>query len=124
MLKKAGINCRNEYIYIKDGLTGAVSMSGLPNSKDNAMIDLSKIYLYRMTHIDNVPHILLNGITHKANPNFTPIGDSSLIENRSIFVLNNDKNLGDCIPFYFYVRMPMLYVIQKSYNGVKKGFSR
>jgi hypothetical protein len=41
------------------------------------MADLNKIYLYRMMHIANVPHILVHGITHRtsanANPNFTPI---------------------------------------------------
>lgn len=75
-----------------------------------------------MTHIKNVPHILQYGITHKnstnASANFTPIGDNSLIDYRSNFVLDNGKELGDYIPFYFGVRMPMLYVIQKGFNGV------
>ncbi|WP_298144044.1 DUF4433 domain-containing protein [Flavobacterium sp.] len=75
-----------------------------------------------MTHIDNVPHILMYGITHRnspnANPNFTPIGDSSLISTRDKFVLDNGKLLGEYVPFYFGTRMPMLYVIQKGYNGV------
>lgn len=75
-----------------------------------------------MTHIKNVPHILQYGITHKnsanANANFTPIGDSSLIDYRSNFILYNGKELGDYIPFYFGTRMPMLYVIQKGFNGV------
>ncbi|HAZ25324.1 MAG TPA: DUF4433 domain-containing protein, partial [Algoriphagus sp.] len=31
------------------------------------MADLNKIYLYRMTHIANVPHILLHGITHRSS---------------------------------------------------------
>lgn len=86
------------------------------------MADLNKIYLYRMTHIDNVDHILQNGITHKnainANKNFTPIGDSSLISTRNSFVLNNGKTIGDYIPFYFGTRTPMLYVIQKGFNSV------
>lgn len=75
-----------------------------------------------MTHIDNVPHILMHGITHRnspnANPNFTPIGDSSLISTRDKFVLDNGKLLGEYVPFYFGTRMPMLFVIQKGYNGV------
>lgn len=82
----------------------------------------NKTYLFRMTHIKNVPHILQYGITHKnsanANANFTPIGDSSLIDYRSNFILYNGKELGDYIPFYFGTRMPMLYVIQKGFNGV------
>ena len=86
------------------------------------MADLNKIYLYRMTHIDNVPHILSHGITHRnsvnKNPNFTPIGDSTLISTRDGFVLDNGRTLGEYIPFYFGPRMPMLYVIQKGFNGV------
>lgn len=31
----------------------------------------------------------------------------------------NGKALGDYIPFYFGVRMPMLYVVQHGFNGVK-----
>jgi len=75
-----------------------------------------------MTHIENIPHILQYGITHpsscNANPNFIPIGDSTLITTRNEFVLNNRRKLGDYIPFYFGVRTPMLYVIQKGYNMV------
>lgn len=63
------------------------------------MADLHKIYLYRMTHIANVPHIILHGITHrtsaKANPNFTPIGDPKLISARDGFVLDNGRTLGE-----------------------------
>ena len=81
---------------------------------------------YRMTHIDNIPHILQYGVTKadspNANPHYVPIGDVQLISTRrnkavaavdgTIFVL------GDYIPFYFWVRMPMLYVIQKGGNFV------
>jgi hypothetical protein len=86
------------------------------------MPDLSKIYLFRMTHIGNIPHILQYGITHllsaNTNKNYIPIGDPSLISNRNSFLIQNGKTLGQYIPFYFGVRMPMLYVIQKGYNGV------
>jgi len=86
------------------------------------MPDLNKIYLYRMTHIENMPHILRNGITHStsanANPDYIPIGDSSLISTRSSFLLNNGRKLGEYIPFYFGVRTPMLYVVQNGFNMV------
>lgn len=86
------------------------------------MIDLKKIYLFRMTHLENIPHILKKGITHISSPNNNPeyksIGDGGLISNRAAFDLPNGKKLGDYIPFYFGGRMPMLYVIQKGYNGV------
>jgi hypothetical protein len=96
---------------------------------------LEQIHIYRMTHIQNIPHILKNGITHKysrnANPDFITIGDLSLIRsraNRVVKVDNGDYNnvlapnivLGNLIPFYFGVRMPMLYVIQNGGNFVEK----
>lgn len=72
-----------------------------------------------MTHIENIPHILQNGITHStsanANPNFVAIGDGSLITTRNNFLLNNGRRLGEYIPFYLGVRTPMLYVVQ---NGL------
>lgn len=75
-----------------------------------------------MTHIENIPHILQNGITHTtseyANPDFVPIGDSSLITTRNNFILNNGTRLGEYIPFYFGVRTPMLYVVQNGFNLV------
>ena len=86
------------------------------------MTDLSKIYLFRMTHIENVPHILQHGITHLASPNYNSlyksIGDSSLISKRHSVVLPNKKSISDYIPFYFWGRMPMLYIIQNGFNGV------
>lgn len=86
------------------------------------MLDLDKTYIFRITHIDNVPHIARYGITHASSPNrndaFRPIGDSSLINARTAFPLANGKRLGDFTPFYFGPRMPMLYVIQKGYNDV------
>lgn len=100
------------------------------------MLDLNKIYLYRITHIENIPHILQNGITHKKsqnkNPNYKNIGDISLIETRSekhVSIDNGDLNpknarttitLGDYIPFFFGVRMPMLYVTQYGGNFVER----
>lgn len=87
------------------------------------MLDFSKTYLYRMTHIENISHILQFGITHKtsnnSNKNFKSIGDNSLINTRNNFKLKNGKLLGEYIPFYFGYRTPMLFVIQKGYNLVE-----
>lgn len=84
--------------------------------------DLNKIYLFRMTHIENMPHILKNGITHvastKQNQQYVSIGDAGLINTRYRFEMPNGKKLGNYVPFYFGYRMPMLYVIQKGFNGV------
>ena len=97
-------------------------------------MDLSRIYIYRMTHIENIPHILANGITHKnspdANPDYVTIGDKSLINTRAtkqVKISNGNRaqssgtiTLGDFIPFYFGVRMPMLYVMQHGGNYVER----
>jgi hypothetical protein len=86
------------------------------------MADLSKTYIFRIIHIENIPHILRYGITHvtspHANTNYVPIGDARLITNRSYYITPNGNSLSQYIPFYFGVRMPMLYVIQKGFNGV------
>lgn len=96
-------------------------------------MELADIKVYRMTHIENIEHILQNGITHRTSPNHNPeyvsIGDVSLIntrDNKQVSVDNGDfRNsdapkitLGEFIPFYFGVKMPMLYVIQNGGNFV------
>lgn len=77
-----------------------------------------------MTHIDNVPHILRYGITHRlslnANQNYIPIGDSSIINKRKNKIEQTIDGqefcTGDYIPFHFYARMPMLFNIQNGYG--------
>jgi hypothetical protein len=98
-------------------------------------MDLGKINIYRMVHIENIPHILKNGIPHRnsinANPDFITIGDTSLIETRSSRKVRIDNGdflnfqapviiLGDYIPFYFGIKMPMLYVMQNGGNFVER----
>ncbi|WP_051268164.1 type II toxin-antitoxin system toxin DNA ADP-ribosyl transferase DarT [Terrimonas ferruginea] len=107
--------CENE-LYIVD------LNSKFANILSFTVPQYDKIYLYRITHIGNLPHIIRFGITHNssvnANPSFISIGDGSLISSRNQFMLKNGKLLGDYIPFYFGVRMPMLYVVQRGYNMV------
>lgn len=75
-----------------------------------------------MTHIENIPHIITNGITHKeslqSNKYYKSIGDNSLINTRDSFLMPNGNLLGEYIPFYLGLRTLMLYVIQRGYNGV------
>lgn len=81
-------------------------------------------YLYRMTHIENIPHILRHGITHRLSPNANPeyrsIGSPAIIGKRDAQIKaiegGGSISLGDFIPFHFYARMPMLYNIQKGFN--------
>ncbi|SDI13073.1 type II toxin-antitoxin system toxin DNA ADP-ribosyl transferase DarT [Mucilaginibacter sp. P25] len=75
-----------------------------------------------MTHVENIPHILKNGITHQwsanSNKDYVPIGSGSLISKRESFILPNGEALGRYIPFYFGARMPMLYVIKQGANSI------
>jgi hypothetical protein len=96
--------------------------------------ELNDIYISRMTHIENIPHVLQHGITHRASPytnqTYKEIGDVSLIATRStkqVYVDNNKPQddgqwikLDDYIPFYFGIRMPMLYVMQHGGNYTPK----
>lgn len=80
-----------------------------------------------MTHIDNIPHILQYGITHKSSPNsnsnYKTIGDISIISKRESETRMTVDGIefipGDYIPFYFFARMPMLYNIQHGYHVEK-----
>lgn len=99
-------------------------------------MELKDIYIYRITHIENIPHILNYGITHRdshyRNTKYRNIGDMSLIDTRSKRVVTIDNGqfeikdsnksitLGNYTPFYFGVRMPMLYVAQQGGNFVEQ----
>jgi len=85
------------------------------------------IYLYRITHIDNLDFILKSKViscpnSDNCDPNFIGIGDSSLIQSRKSrkipIVPNGD--FSDYVAFYFGARSPMLYNIQKGFNNVTK----
>ena len=81
------------------------------------------IYAFRITHIDNIPHIekcgLVRANSPSRNPNYVSIGDTEVIGIRS---QRNIKGymLSEYIPFYLGPRSPMLYVIQNGYNGVQR----
>lgn len=80
-------------------------------------------YAFRITHIDNIPHILRNGIVKADSPlrddNYVSIGDQQVIRVRTEMAVE-DRRISDYIPFYFGPRSPMLYVIQHGYNGVQR----
>ena len=91
------------------------------------MIIPEKIYIYRLTHIENLDYILTkNKIICPNHPDaekdYINIGDKSLIENRKEKVINLEPGgtFSDYVAFYFGARSPMLYEIQKGYNGVEK----
>jgi hypothetical protein len=86
----------------------------------------SEIWLYRMTHIDNLPHILRHGLvvaaSPNADPNFRAIGDRSLIGVRKDLDAPNPPGgkFSEYIPFYLGHRSPMLYQIATGFEGVEK----
>jgi hypothetical protein len=70
--------------------------------------------IFRITHRDNLPWILLNGL-HCANadnrdPNFVTIGNTDLIDKRRHRVIPPPTGglLSDYIPFYFTPFSPMM----------------
>lgn len=78
-------------------------------------------YAFRITHIDNIPHIVHSGLVRADSPmrdvNYVCIGDKQVIDLRGERIVNGYR-LNDYIPFYLGPRSPMLYVIQHGYNGV------
>lgn len=84
-----------------------------------------RIYLYRITHIDNLDFIFQSGKltcpSHsESDSDYIGIGDSTLIGSRSSKQIDIEPkgNFTDYVSFYFGSRSPMLYSIQKGYNGV------
>lgn len=87
----------------------------------------SPIPLYRITHLDNLPHILAQGGLYASSsplldPGFKPIGNPGIISRRAGIAAPHPLGgtLSDFIPFYFGPRSPMLYQIAHGYNGVIK----
>lgn len=83
------------------------------------------IWLYRITHRDNLAHVLQYGICQKndinANPDYKAIGHKDIIGKRTDHPVKIDGygNIGDYIPFYFTPKSMMLYNILTGY-GVPK----
>ena len=80
-----------------------------------------KTRIFRLTHLNNIQHIVEFGITHensvRANQASKPIGRQNLIEKRKFMRLPNGRELGEYIPFYFCTKTPMLFSIQKSISA-------
>ena len=73
-----------------------------------------QLFIYRMTHIDNVPFIAQNGLWSKLSPvhdpNFIPIGNPDIIDKRTnkfVVVIPPGGVLGEYVPFYFSGHSPM-----------------
>ena len=85
-----------------------------------------KVWIFRMVHFQNLPHILKNGMYCRravnAHPDYVNIGSSDVISRRDVVAVkcNPVCVVNDYVPFYFGVRTPMLYKIATGY-GVPNG---
>jgi hypothetical protein len=74
--------------------------------------------IFRITHIDNVPWILSNGLhcrnSRSVDPHYREIGNRDLIDKRShrVVPIVPGGTLSDYIPFYFTPYSPMLFNIK------------
>ena len=80
--------------------------------------------IFRITHVNNVPWILDNGLhcqsSKVADPNFVPIGMANLIQRRATrpVAIGPCGVLGDYVPFYFTPSSIMLMNIKTGHNDV------
>jgi hypothetical protein len=80
--------------------------------------------IFRITHIDNVPWILANGLhcgsSDVCDPGFIQIGNPELITKRTTKAvpIPPGGTLHDYVPFYFTPFSPMLYNIKTGWNGI------
>jgi hypothetical protein len=89
------------------------------------MVNRNKSFCYRITHRDNLAHILENGLVTKnhanADPNFVSIGNPEIIDVRGTTLVNLDGYgfIGQYVPFYFTPRSIMLFNIVTGYWAPK-----
>lgn len=82
-----------------------------------SLINQNRNCCYRITHIQNLPHILEKGIVAKNHPDasadYLQIGNPEIIDVRSTapVKLEGYGNIGDYVPFYFTPKSMMLYNI-------------
>jgi hypothetical protein len=80
-------------------------------------INNNKEFCYRISHIDNISHILENGLCTKhhpkASPDFVSIGNSEIIDVRDDMQvrINGYGRIGQYVPFYLTPKSMMLYNI-------------
>jgi hypothetical protein len=92
------------------------------------MIALSSemAWIFRITHVENVPWILANGLhcrnSGQRDPNYHEIGNPDLIEKRArrIVPIPPGGTLSDYVPFYFTPYSPMLLNIKTGHGGMRQ----
>ena len=87
-------------------------------------LDPDKALIFRITHRDNLPWILDNGLHSQSSnfldPNFRQIGDPDLIKKRPkrTVPIHPGGTLSDYVPFYFTPCSIMFYNILTGYRGI------
>jgi hypothetical protein len=82
--------------------------------------------IFRITHRDNIPWLLENGLhcrnSNRLDPNFVSIGNPSLINDRHHVgvPIPPRGTLSDYIPFYFTPLSVMLLNIKTGYRGIQQ----
>jgi hypothetical protein len=90
------------------------------------LLNAKNAYLFRITHRDNLPWILRNGVhcrsSAKQDPSFVNIGNPDVIERRrtTLVSIAPGGTLSDYVPFYFTPFSPMALNIKTGYNGIKQ----
>jgi hypothetical protein len=90
------------------------------------LLSADKALIFRMTHVENLPWILANGLwcqsAGKVDPNFISIGNLELIglRARRQVPIAPGGTLSDYVPFYFTPRSPMLLNITTGWGGIRQ----
>ena len=88
-------------------------------------LNRSKALIFRITHRDNVPWIMDNGLHSRSSgvtdPNFVAIGNPELIDKRQnrAVPIPPSGTLSNYVPFYFTPYSPMMYNIKTGYGGIR-----
>lgn len=94
-----------------------------PMSKD---LNPEKALIFRITHRDNFPWILNNGLhcrsSESFDPSFVNIGNLELIDKRQnrVVDISPGGTLSDYVPFYFTPFSPMMFNINTGHAGIAK----
>jgi hypothetical protein len=89
----------------------------------SSLINRTKALIFRITHVDNVPWLLANGVHCRsspfADPDFREIGNHELIAKRIARSVPVPPcgTLSDYVPFYFTPWSPMQMNITTGYGG-------
>lgn len=89
-----------------------------------AALSPDKALIFRVTHVANLPWILVNGLhcrsSNTRDPNYVEIGNPDLIDKRKhrVVPVLPGGTLSDYVPFYFTPYSPMLHNIKTGWGGI------